>query len=125
MSGNPVVDDWGRTYTQVMQKYIRYIGNNFPVSATTTVKISKETSRKLEALQARIRLRSGKSVTKQFILEGLVNDAVRNPAPLILFRPPRTPLPAKIRAMIRKYPVDWGVETREEEIDEILYGGSD
>jgi len=91
--------------------------------SATTVKISKEASRKLEALQARFRLRSGRRTTKQAIIEELVERAMEDPAPLILLRPPRTPLPAKVRAMIRKYPIDWGVETREEDIDEILYGG--
>ena len=91
--------------------------------SATTVKISKEASRKLEALQARYRLRSGKRTTKQAILEELVERAVEAPAPLIILRPPRLPLPAKVRAKIRRYPIDWGMETREEEIDEILYGG--
>lgn len=54
---------------------------------TTTVKISKEASRKLEALQARIRLRSGKRSTKQAIIEDLIERAMEDPAPLILIRP--------------------------------------
>jgi hypothetical protein len=112
----------GNRFSRVDERYIQYTENNVAVSATT-VKISKEASRKLEALQARLRLRSGKRPTKQAILEDLVDRAMRDPEPMILLRPPRTPLPAKVRAMIRKYPIDWGVETSEEDIDELLYGG--
>lgn len=93
--------------------------------SATTVKISKDASRKLEALQARFRLRSGKRTTKQAIIEELVERAMEDTAPLIILRPPRTPLPAKVRAMIRKYPIDWGMESRDDEIDEILYGGDE
>ena len=87
-----------------------------------TVKISKKASRKLEALQARYRLRSGKRATRRAILEELVDRAMEDPAALILLSPPRTPLPAKVRARLRTYPHDWGIDTREEGIDEVLYG---
>jgi hypothetical protein len=93
--------------------------------STTTVKISKKTSRELEALQARFLRRSGKRKTKQAIIQDLVNRAIDDPEPLIILQPPEVPLPVKIRALIRKYPSDWGTKTREEEIDELLYGADD
>ena len=91
--------------------------------ATTTVKISDRASRKLDELQARARLRTGKRVTKQSILEGLVERALDRDEPLTLLAPPRYPIPAKLRRLLRTYPADWGVRTDEEEIDAILYGG--
>ncbi len=90
--------------------------------SATTVKISKETSRKLEALQARTRLRSGKRVTKQSLIEDLVERASQEDEPLILLKAPRFPLPDKVRKLILQAPFDWGVETREEDIDRILSG---
>ncbi len=90
--------------------------------SATTVKISKATSRKLETLQARTRLRSGERVTKQSIIEDLVERASEEEEPLILLRAPKYPLPEKIRKLILQTPFDWGVETREEDIDRILSG---
>lgn len=90
--------------------------------SATTVKVSKGTSRKLEALQARIRLRSGKRVTKQSIIEDLVERASEDDESLILLKAPKYPMPEKVRRLILQAPFDWGVETREEDIDKILYG---
>lgn len=88
----------------------------------TTVKVSKVTSRKLDALQARIRLRSGKRVTKQSIIEDLVERASEEDEAAILLEAPKHPIPEKIRKLILQAPFDWGVETREEDVDRILYG---
>ena len=90
---------------------------------TTTVKISDRANRKLDALQARARLRTGKRVTKQSILEDLVERALDRDEPPMLLRAPRYPIPAKLRRLLRTYPKDWGVATAEDEIDAILYGG--
>jgi hypothetical protein len=113
-----------RGFALVNDRYIGKTKDDTMVS-TTTVKISKKTSRELEALQARFLRRSGKRITKQAIIEDLVNRAIDDPEPLIILQPPRAPPPPKIRAMIRKYPSDWGMKTREEEIDELLYGADD
>ena len=88
----------------------------------TTVKISKQTSRKLDELQARKRLQTGKRVTKQSILEDIVERAYGGREALILLKGPEYPLPPKVRRMIRSLPSDWGVKTREEDIDRLLYG---
>ena len=88
-----------------------------------SVKISSLANRKLDALQARVRLRTGKRVTKQSVLEDLVERALdRDEAPMLL-PAPKYPIPSKLRRLLRTYPEDWGVETAEDEIDAILYGG--
>ena len=89
---------------------------------TTTVKISDRANRKLDALQARVRLRTGKRVTKQSILEDLVERALNRDEPPMLLRAPRYPIAPKLRRLLRTYPKDWGVATAEEEIDAVLYG---
>lgn len=64
-------------------------------------------------------------MTKQSILENLVERALMETEPLILLPAPRKPLsPSAMKALL-EYPVDWGVETREEDIDAILYGDED
>jgi len=41
----------------------------------------------------------------------------------MLLPAPKYPIPSKLRRLLRTYPEDWGVETAEDEIDAILYGG--
>ncbi len=89
----------------------------------TDVKLSKETRRKLEALRAHARLRSGKRVTKRSIVEELVERAYEKDEPFILLKAPRFPLQDEARKIILQAPFDWGAETREEDIDRILYSG--
>ena len=105
------------------EKYIRYAEYTTRV-ATTTAKISDRANKKLDELQARLRLRSGKWRSKQSILEELIEHALDESEPLVLLKPPRYPLSPKVRKRLRAYPVDWGVKTSEEEIDKILYGGT-
>jgi hypothetical protein len=89
--------------------------------AITTVRISDKVNRDLDRLQARLRLRSGKRVTKQSIIESLIERALDEEEPLVMLRAPKYPLSEKkIRALL-KFPLDSGVETNEEEIDRILY----
>ena len=90
--------------------------------AVTTVRISDRANRKLDALQARIQLRSLKRVPKQTILEQLIDRALEEEPSPLLIRPPKYPLSKKALRALADFPVDWGVETREEDIDRILYG---
>ena len=92
---------------------------------TTTVRISGRTSRKLAELQARVQERSGRRRTKQSILEDLVERALLQTEPLILLPAPRKRLSPKAMKALLEYPVDWGVGTREEDIDAVLYGDED
>ncbi|HKZ98426.1 MAG TPA: hypothetical protein VJ326_02375 [Thermoplasmata archaeon] len=95
------------------------------MTTTTTVRISGRTSRKLAELQARVQERSGRRRTKQSILEDLVERALLQTEPLILLPAPRKPLSPKAMKALLEYPVDWGVGTREEDIDAVLYGDED
>ncbi len=90
--------------------------------AATTVKISDRANRKLDALQARIQLRDRKRATKQTILEQLIDRALEEEPSLLLIRPPKYPLSKRTLRALADFPVDWGVETREEDIDRTLYG---
>jgi len=89
--------------------------------AATTVRISTSANRKLDTLQARLRVRSGRRVTKQTILERLIDQALEEEHPVLL-APPKYPLPDRIVRKLRDYPRDWGLETSERDIDRILYG---
>ena len=95
------------------------------MTTTTTVRISGRTSRKLAELQARVQERSGRRRTKQSILEDLVERALLQTEPLILLPAPRKRLSPKAMKALLEYPVDWGVGTREEDIDAVLYGDED
>lgn len=90
--------------------------------SATTVRISTSANRKLDALQARLHARSGRRVTKQTILERLIDQALEEVEPILLM-PPKYPLPPRMLKKLRADPEDWGVETGEREIDRILYGG--
>ena len=90
--------------------------------AATTVRISTSANRKLDVLQARVRSRSGRRVTKQTILERLIDQALDEEEPILLAAP-KYPLPARVLRKLRDFPEDWGVETSEDDVDRILYGG--
>jgi hypothetical protein len=93
----------------------------------TTVKISEETNRKLDRLQARILLRTGRKLSKQEILERLVRAGLTDETLIARSQSRiRYPIPDKAwKKLLRRVVRDWGVETREEDIDRILYGGDD
>lgn len=94
--------------------------------AVTTVKVTSETNEALDLLQARVRLRTGKRVTKDSLIQDLVRRALeQDEGDLILLKASKYPIPDKVWRMILKIPSDWGVETREEDIDRILYGESE
>ncbi len=90
----------------------------------TTVKISEEANRKLDRLQARVLLRTGRKLSKQEILEQLVRAGLTDET-LLVRRSSRTRYPISDKAWKRVLGKvsDLGVVTREEDIDRILYGG--
>ncbi len=92
--------------------------------ATTAVKVTSETNEALDLLQARVRLRTGKRVTKDSLIQDLVRrELERDEEDLILLKPSKLPIPDRAwRRIIQRIPSDWGVETSEEDIDRILYG---
>jgi hypothetical protein len=93
----------------------------------TTVKISEDTNDKLDRLQAKVLLRTGTKLSKQAILERLIRIGLRDET--VLVRPSgqiRYPVPDKAwKKLLRKVVRDWGVVTREEDVDRVLYGGPD
>jgi hypothetical protein len=89
----------------------------------TSVKMDEETKSRLERLQAEIRLKTGKRVTQQEILERLVNDATESKAEVIdSFRESRVPIDDDAREAFHEGTVASGQETTEDDIDDIIYG---
>jgi len=108
--------------------------------------MSEETRKRLGRLQAKLTLATGRKLTQQQLLEAIVNLAYDHEEELLLrLSRPSLSLPAEdVRRVLRnmmetskhrlppppedakelmKIPMDWGVETKEEEMDSILYGG--
>jgi hypothetical protein len=89
----------------------------------TAVKMDEETKSKLEALQAEIKLKTGEKVTQQKILARLVESAVESRSEFIdSFRDTPVALTDEDVARFNEGMVSSGVETDEDDIDEILYG---
>lgn len=90
---------------------------------STSVKISWESKRLIDTLQARLVIATGKKVSQQELLDTLVRlSAERDDELFRLIAGVRLPLPPEEVEKLMKIPTDWGVETREEEIDIHLYG---
>jgi len=90
---------------------------------STSVKISRESKRILDTLQAKLLLTTGKKISQQDLLDKLVRfSAERDDELFRLIAGVRLPLPPKEADKLMKLPTDWGVETREEEIDIYIYG---
>lgn len=91
----------------------------------TSVKMDERTKSKLEELQARIKLETGKKVTQQEVLERLVESTCESMEDFVAtFRELTLPLSDEEMERFHEGTSDWGVETTEEEIDEILYGAT-
>lgn len=89
----------------------------------TSVKMDEETKEQLERLQAEIKLQTGKRVTQQELLTRLVEDAIESKDHLLdSFRDQRVPVSEAEREAFHEGTIASGVVTREEDIDDILYG---
>ena len=89
----------------------------------TAVKVDEDAKSRLEELQAEIRLRTGKRVTQQELLSRLISDAHDSRDEVIdSFRPSTLPLSEEEKEQMRQGRVSSGVETDEEDIDDVLYG---
>jgi hypothetical protein len=89
----------------------------------TAVKVEEEAKSRLEELQAEIRLRTGERVTQQDLLTRLIDDAYESREAVIdSFREETVPLSASERETMRRGRFSSGVETDEEDIDDVLYG---
>lgn len=90
---------------------------------STSVKLSKRSKSKLEELQARVKLETGEKLTQQELLDRVIDRAVEDEADFV--DSIRDDGPELTDEEIERWlsgTSDWGVETSEEEIDEILYG---
>ena len=89
----------------------------------TSVKMDERTKSRLEELQAEIRLATGEKVTQQELLERLVEDVYESKGEFIdSFRETTVPLSEEAIEQFHSGTTASGVETDEEDIDEILYG---
>ena len=90
---------------------------------STSIKVTDTTKSRLEELQAEIRLETGRNVTQQELLERIVTDSYESKDELIdSFRDEFEPLSEEAIDQWLSGTIDSGVETREEDIDEVLYG---
>ena len=91
---------------------------------STSVKISGESKRLLDILQAKLVIATGKKISQQELLGKLMKFSTEREDEFFrLITGIRLPLPPEIIEELMEMPTDWGVETREEEIDIRLYGG--
>ncbi|MEF8818256.1 MAG: hypothetical protein V5A31_02305 [Haloferacaceae archaeon] len=89
----------------------------------TAVKMDEATKSKLEELQAEIKLKTGKKVTQQEVLARLVESAVESRSEFVdSFREAPVSLSAEEVAQFNEGTISSGVETDEEDIDDVLYG---
>ena len=90
---------------------------------SSSIKIKKKDKDKLNKLQAKLTLLLGRKLTQEEIMAHLLKMAERNEKDLLeLILGESNPLTDKEIRKLMELPEDWGVETKEEEIDEILYG---
>jgi len=89
----------------------------------TTVKVSEVTDDRLTALAARVYLKTRKKITKQELVAWLVDKGLADEDALAAhILGIRYPVPDKVWKQFLRRVRDWGVETREEDIDSIVYG---
>jgi len=89
----------------------------------TAVKMDEETKSRLEELQAEIKLKTGKKVTQQEVLARLVESAIESRSEFVdSFREGTRSLTDEELARFDEGQISSGVETDEEDIDDILYG---
>ena len=89
---------------------------------STAVKIDGEAKSKLEELQAEIRLKTGKKVTQQELLSELIDTATDSSSEFVdSFRDSNSKLTEAEIEQFNKGRFNSGVETCEEDIDDILY----
>ena len=90
---------------------------------STAVKMDEAAKSKLEELQAEIRLKTGRKVTQQELLTRLIESAVDSRTEFVdSFRDGKTSLSETEIQAFNQGTVASGVETDEEDIDDVLYG---
>ncbi|MFB6283660.1 MAG: hypothetical protein ABEK59_06965 [Halobacteria archaeon] len=90
---------------------------------TTAVKVDDESKSRLEELQAVIRLKTDEKITQQELLSLLIDEAYESREELVnSFRGSKVPLSKEEKEAMQSGRVSSGRETKEDDIDEILYG---
>ena len=89
---------------------------------STSVKMDEETKSKVEELQAEIKLETGEKVTQEEVLRRVVDTAYTSKGEIIDAFRDTVPVEEDKIEEFHDGTSDWGVETDEDEIDEILYG---
>lgn len=86
--------------------------------------MSEEGKRLLDRLQARLVIATGEKISQQELLDTLVKFSSEREDELFgLITGVQLPLPPGEIEKLMEMPTDWGIETREEEVDTHLYGG--
>jgi hypothetical protein len=89
----------------------------------SAVRVDEDAKERLEELQAEIRLKTGRSVTQQELLTRLIDDAYESRDEVIdSFRESTVPLTDAEKERMQQGRFSSGVETDEDDIDDILYG---
>lgn len=86
----------------------------------TSVEIDEETKARLEELRAEIRLETGENVTQQELLDRIVAGASRDEL-IDAFDDEFEGLDEEERERFHSGTSDWGVDTADDDVDEILY----
>jgi hypothetical protein len=87
------------------------------------INIDEEAKSRLEELQAEIRLQTGEKVTEQELLTSLIDDAYESREAIIdSFRESTVPLSEAEKEAMQAGRISSGVETDEDDVDDILYG---
>lgn len=93
------------------------------VAMSTAVRMGEGAKDRLEELQALVKLETGRQVTLIELLDRIVEHGYEDRDAIVDdFREPDLPLSEEEKERFFSGTSDWGVETTEEEIDEILYG---
>ncbi|MGH9877955.1 MAG: hypothetical protein ACRD5H_09970 [Nitrososphaerales archaeon] len=89
-----------------------------------SIKISEKAKRVLDTIQARITLATGKKYSQQELLDMIIESS--DDKDEIIRRLTKVkPLSKKEIDALKKLSVDWGIHTKEEDIDLYLYGGKE
>jgi hypothetical protein len=89
----------------------------------TAVKVDADAKSRLEELQAEIRLETGEKITQQELLSRLIDDAYESREELIeSFGQTTVPLTEAEKEAMGRGRIQSGVETDEDDIDDVLYG---
>jgi len=81
----------------------------------TSIKVKENTKKKLDILQSKFTISTGKKISLQNLLDKLSDYAIQHERDFIKKMPPLEDDPAW------KEGIDWGIETDASKVDEYLY----